>query len=234
MPSSASRNRIRLEEISPDVISEALLPLVGPERQRRIDEVIEARLQGLTLLIENLHDPHNGAAVLRSAEAIGITAVHVIEAAEPFRFSAEVTQGCEKWLEVHRHPSVEAAYGALRAAGHVIYAAAPDAEARFDDLDFTRPAVIAIGNEHAGLTPDAQARADVRFSLPMAGMTRSFNLSVAAALALASAARSRRQFLGAPGDLPPDVRARLRARFLAASVRDPEAVVARRLGQTTP
>lgn len=225
------RDPVDLEKIPPDVICDALSPLVGPERQRRIDDVVGARLQGLTLLIENLHDPHNGAAVLRSAEAIGITAVHVIEAAEPFRFSGEVTQGCEKWLEICRYASVEAGYGALRAAGYVIYAAAPDAEARFDDLDFTRPAAIAIGNEHAGLTPDAQARADVRFSLPMAGMTRSFNLSVAAALALASAARSRRQSLGASGDLSSDARARLRARFLAASVRDPHAVVARWLRQ---
>ena len=105
------------------------------------------------MVIENLHDPHNGAAVLRSAEAFGVQRVEVIESVEPFRFSSTVTQGCEKWLDVVRHRTLAAAVAALRADGFAIYAAVPGAAATVEDLDFARPAAVMIGNEHDGLRP---------------------------------------------------------------------------------
>src|SRR3954454_11279672 len=141
----------------------ALAPLLLDERRARIDEAVAARLGGLRLVIENLHDPHNGAAVLRSAEAFGIQRVDVVEAAEPFRFSPAVTQGCEKWLDVVRHKTLASAVAALRADGFALYAAVPGAATTVDDLDFARPAAVMVGNEHAGLSPEAQAAADVCF-----------------------------------------------------------------------
>src|SRR4029077_18838580 len=108
-----------------------------------------AALGGLGMVIENLPDPHNGAAVLRSAEAFGIQRVDVIEAVEPFRFSSTVTQGCEKWLDVVRHKTREACVEALRRDGFVLYAAVPGAEASVEDLNFARPAAVMVGNEHA-------------------------------------------------------------------------------------
>jgi hypothetical protein len=84
-----------------------------------------------------------------------------------------------------------------------------------------------VGNEHAGLSAEARAAADVAFEIPMAGMTRSLNLSVAAALVAERAAALRRRALGAPGDLDQAAQLALRARFYAASVRGAAAVVAR-------
>src|SRR3954454_17974610 len=104
----------------PATILAALSPLLLDERRARIDAAAAARLGGLRIVIENLHDPHNGAAVLRSAEAFGIQHVDVIETTEPFRFSATVTQGCEKWRDVARHANLDAALGALRAGGFAI------------------------------------------------------------------------------------------------------------------
>jgi tRNA (guanosine-2'-O-)-methyltransferase len=216
-----------LEDIDPEVICAALAPLIADERRQRIDAVVEARLAGLTLVLENLHDPHNGAAVLRSAEAFGLQEVHVVETVEPFRFSADVTQGCEKWIDLRRHPTLGSARDSLRAAGFALYAALPGAAAALGDLDFARPAAVLVGNEHAGLSAGAREAADVCFAIPLAGMTRSLNLSVAAALVLEHAAARRRQALGLPGDLDPAARLRLRARFYAASVRGAAAVVAR-------
>ncbi|HEY6476378.1 MAG TPA: hypothetical protein VI456_07320, partial [Polyangia bacterium] len=69
-------------------------PLLLDERRARIDVAAASRLGGLRVVIENLHDPHNGAAVLRSAEAFGVQRVEVIETVEPFRYSSTVTQGC--------------------------------------------------------------------------------------------------------------------------------------------
>ncbi|HEY4184743.1 MAG TPA: RNA methyltransferase [Polyangia bacterium] len=221
----------RARAAEPHAICEALAPLLGEERRRRIDAIIEARLSGLTVLVENLHDPRNGAAVLRSAEAFGLQTVHVVEAAERFRFSADVSQGCEKWMDVERHATFAAAQARLHAAGFVLYAAVPDAKTTLDELDFARPAAIVVGNEHAGLTADAIARADVPFSIPMLGMTRSLNLSVASALIVSHAAARRRAALGRPGDLDEQARDLLRARFYTASVRGAEGVVARHLAE---
>jgi tRNA (guanosine-2'-O-)-methyltransferase len=212
----------------PGAVCATLAPLLLEDRRARIDAAAAARLGGLRVVIENLHDPHNGAAVLRSAEAFGVQRVEVIESVEPFRFSSTVTQGCEKWLDVVRHETLAAAVAALRADGFAIYAAVPGAPATVEDLDFARPAAVMIGNEHDGLTAEAIAAADVRFGIPMAGMTRSLNLSVATALITERATQLRRRALGRPGDLDPDAVLALRARFYAASVRGAEVVLARR------
>jgi tRNA (guanosine-2'-O-)-methyltransferase len=211
----------------PARVCELLAPLLLDERRARIDEAAESRLGGLRILIENLHDPHNGAAVLRSAEAFGVQRVDVVESTEKFRFSSDVTQGCEKWLDVVRHPTLAGALAAQRAEGFALYATVPGAAATIEDLDFSRPAVLLVGNEHAGLSAEAVAAADVRFGIPMPGLTRSLNLSVAAALVLERAAARRRAALGRAGDLDDAAVLRLRARFYAASVRGADAVLAR-------
>ena len=173
-------------------------PLLLDERRARIDAAAASGSAGCGWCIENLHDPHNGAAVLRSAEAFGVQRVEVIESVEPFRYSTTVTQGCEKWLDIVRHTTLAAARGgAARATGS---SSTPRCRARrvaLDDLDFSRPAAIMVGNEHDGLTAEAMASADVRFGIPMAGMTPSLNLSVAAALIVERATTLRRRALGA-------------------------------------
>lgn len=215
--------------IDPATVCRALEPLLADERRARIEATVSTRLAGLTLLIENLHDPQNGAAVLRSAEAFGIQTVHVVEAAEKFRFSSDVSQGCEKWLDIERHPTFGAARARLHVAGFKLYAAVPNARVSLADLDFSGPVAIVVGNEHAGLTDAAISGADTRFSIPMDGMTRSLNLSVASAITAFHGATRRRAALGRGGDLDPDACLRLRARFYAASVRGAEQIVERHL-----
>jgi tRNA (guanosine-2'-O-)-methyltransferase len=213
--------------LAPADVCAALEPLLLAERRARIDAAAATRLSGLRVVIENLHDPHNGAAVLRSAEAFGVQRVEVIESVERFRFSSTVTQGCEKWLDVVRHRSLAEAMVGLRSDGFAIYAAVPGAGATLDELDFSRPAAVMVGNEHEGLTSDAMAAADVRFAIPMFGLTQSLNLSVAAAIIVSRASALRRQALGRDGDLDEAAVLALRARYYAASVRGAEAVLAR-------
>ena len=214
----------------PAAVCATLAPLLLDDRRVRIDAAAAARLGGLRLVIENLHDPHNGAAVLRSAEAFGVQRVDVIESVEPFRFSSVVTQGCEKWLDVVRHPTLAEAVAALRADGFALYAAIPGAAKTVDELDFARPAAVMIGNEHVGLGSEAVAAADAVFGIPMPGMTRSLNLSVAAALIVERAAQLRRRAIGRDGDLDDAAVLALRARFYAASVRGADVVLARATG----
>ncbi len=218
-----------LAAVDPTVVCAALSPLLLDERRQRIDDAVAHRLGGLRVAIENLHDPHNGAAVLRSCEAFGVQRVDVVESIEPFVAVAAVTQGCEKWLDVVRHRRIDDYLRVLRDDGFALYAAVPGAAASVDQLDFGRPAALLFGNEHAGLTPEAVAGADAAIAIPMSGMTRSLNLSVAAAILTQRAAELRRRALGRSGDLDDAAVLRLRARFYAADVRGAAHVVQRTL-----
>jgi tRNA (guanosine-2'-O-)-methyltransferase len=213
-----------------DVIA-ALEAQLTDERKARIDAVLAARLGGLTVVLENLHDPHNGAAALRSIEGFGLTELHVVESAEPFRFSSTVTQGCEKWIELSRYKTFAAAAAALHARGFRLYAAVPGAPISLADVDVAHPAALVFGNEHAGLSDAAIAACDASFSIPMTGFTQSFNLSVSVAVCVHDASRRRRAALGAAGDLDLQERARLRAKWYALSMdrRAAAGIVARHL-----
>lgn len=206
-----------LERERPVDVIEALSPWVGDERRARLDHVLGQRLGGLAVVVENLHDPHNGAAAIRSLEAHGVQALHVVEAAEPFRFSPRVTQGCDKWIDVVHHATFADGARALRARGLTLYAAVPGARLALEEIDVSRPTALCFGNEHAGLTPEAIAACDDTFGLGMNGFTESFNLSVSVALAVRDCARRRRAAVG-PTDLDEAERLRLRARWLALSL----------------
>jgi tRNA (guanosine-2'-O-)-methyltransferase len=188
-----------------------------PRRKARIDEVVARRTRGLTLVLESVHDPHNLAAVLRTAEGLGLQDVHVVEAPSGFRPSAAVTQGADKWLDLHRHREVEGCIRALRASGHRLFGSrltgdAVDVEA----LPFAEKLALVFGNEHAGLTEDFSRCCDGFFRIPMAGFAQSFNVSVAVGVSLATATLARRR-LGLGGDLSDAEQDALRRRFYALS-----------------
>lgn len=217
----------------PDAVVAALAPLVSPERAARIEAVLDRRLVGLTVAIENLYDPHNGAAALRSLEGLGIGTAHVIEGRGPFRASPAITIGCEKWIEIHRHPDVGSAAALLAASGMTLCAAVPGAGATVDDLPPLEPCALVVGNEHDGLSQEALAACHRRIEVPMHGFTRSFNLSVAVALLAARMAERRRAALGRAGDLPAEVRAKWRARWYAQDIRGAGKIVARYVSSET-
>jgi tRNA (guanosine-2'-O-)-methyltransferase len=225
----------RLVELhGPDVVVAALEPLLSSERKARFEAVLDARLAGLALVLENLYDPHNGAAALRSLEGLGIASAHVIEAAGPFRAAPAVTIGCEKWIDLHRHADVASARAALEARGMTLCAAVPGAGATVEDLPPLEPIALVIGNEHDGLTAQALAACSRRVEMPMYGFTRSFNLSVAVALLISRLAERRRAALGCTGDLPVEVRAKWRARWYVQSIRGSGEIIERHVSQLTP
>ena len=203
---------------------EALTPWLG-DRAARLDAVAAGRLYGMGALLEEFFDPHNVGAALRSCEAMGVPTVHVIIARYPFRVSTRVTQGCERWLEVHRHRSVEESVAALHAAGFHLYAAVPGAPLAVGDLPTDRKIALAFGNEHLGLSPRLRALADGEFSIPMHGASQSLNVSVSVAISLHAATEARRRALGRPGDLDDDALLRLRARYYASDVRGARGLV---------
>jgi tRNA (guanosine-2'-O-)-methyltransferase len=194
----------------------ALSLLLGPERAARLDEVAAARLSGLVVVLENLHDPHNGGAALRSCEAVGVQEVRFCGNLP--RFSERVTQGCEKWLNQFHDADVEATASALRARGFRLYAAIPGAAHPLESLDPLTPAALLIGNEHSGLTNRARQLCDLEFTISLHGFSQSVNLSVATALCVYTHARRRREALGRAGDLDAEALLSLRADYYTRSI----------------
>ncbi len=217
----------------PAAIVAALAPQTSDERAARIEAVLDARLCSMTVVVENLYDPHNGAACIRSVEAVGLTALHAIEGTQPFDYSRKVTIGCDKWVDVHRHPTFGACAAVLRGQGMKLYAAVPGADQSLHDLDMAEPAALVFGNEHDGLTDEAIAGCDGTFSIPMSGFTESLNLSVSVAVTVHTLAARRRRQIGKRGDLSDQERARLRARWYALGIRGLEGIVARYVSNQT-
>ena len=194
-------------------MSEELLELVLPERVERMDWVLDRRLVGLTVLLEDVHKPQNMGACMRTIEALGILDVHVIEHSAEFVPNPKVTRGCHKWMRLHRHPSAGDAVRALKADGFRILATSPHATATLEDLDFSTPAALCFGNELDGMTDELMSLCDETFKIPMFGFSESFNISVSVGICLHAAAAARRAALGADSDLTPDQRAALRVEW---------------------
>ena len=167
-----------------------------PRRRQRIRTVLARRQPDLTVVLEDVHDPHNASAVLRSCEAVGVLTVHLVyvhETPPQGSFSRTVSGSAAKWLQLVRHRSIAECYAALRADGFVILATAlNEASVNLYATDLTRPVALVFGNEHRGVSSQAIAGADGSLVIPMMGMVQSLNISVACAVVLYEALRQRR------------------------------------------
>jgi tRNA (guanosine-2'-O-)-methyltransferase len=160
-----------------------------------------------------------------------LTTLHVSESAEEFRYSPGITIGCEKWIDVVRHPDFDTCAQTLHQAGFCLYAACPDAEYDLESIDPSRPTAVVFGNELQGLSDRARSLCERSVVIPMHGFTQSFNLSVSVALTMYRLAARRRHSLGRSGDLDDKKRDLLRARWYALGVRGAEAILARFRGK---
>ena len=189
--------------------------LLLERRKARIDQVVAQRVRGLTLVLEHVHDPHNLAAVLRTSEALGLQDLHVVASPKGFRPSQAVTQGADKWLDVHKHAGAAACADELHRQGFRILGSRLEGNAiDLAALPFGERLALVFGNEHAGLSAEFAERCDGFFRIPMLGFSQSFNISVAVGITLATAMRRRRE-LGLGGDLTAPERDELRRRFYA-------------------
>lgn len=163
-----------------------------PERFQRIRAILARRQPDLTVLLENVHKPHNLAAVLRTADAVGLYRAHAVVPDRSVRTSLVSASGAHKWVEVEQHESIDEAIAVLSRRGLRILAAHPDADAvDYRSVDFTEPTAVLFGQELDGLSAGALAAAAVKIRVPMAGFVASLNVSVAAAVVLFEAMRQR-------------------------------------------
>ncbi len=198
-----------------------LTALVLEPRQQRIEEVVAGRTRSFTVVLDRLEDAFNMAAVLRTCEGMGVQDVHVVRNPETsFSPNRRVTQGCDRWLDIHRYDDFASCARTLKAAGFrvLVSHAGPAAQSLFD-LEFSARTALVFGNERFGVSDEVLSACDGTFWIPMRGFTQSFNVS-AAVSASVTAAMGWRARHGIPGgDLSEVERATLRETFLKRSVK---------------
>ncbi len=156
--------------------------------------VLARRQPDVSIVLEDVHDPHNVSAVLRSCDATGVFDVHLVyDVDQPPELSTGVAAGTQRWLQTTHQASIVACYDALRDQGQTIYATTLAGEALdLYEVDLTTPCAFVFGNESRGLSAGAIQAADACIRIPMMGMAESLNISVACAVILFETMRQRR------------------------------------------
>ena len=164
-----------------------------PEREAKIRRVLSLRQNDLTLVLANIHDPHNVSAIYRSCDAFGVARVHLYYTDTAFPSLSRRSSGsARKWVETIRHRSLDDLAATLRNQNMQILSTSCSPAAKpLDAYDFTRPTAVIMGNEHSGVDQELADVADGEIYIHMYGMIQSFNVSVAAALLLSEASRQR-------------------------------------------
>jgi tRNA (guanosine-2'-O-)-methyltransferase len=195
-----------------DGVVRVLGPMVQDARRRKLEQVLEGRLACVTVLLDSPHDPHNGAAILRSCDAFGVQELHVIPKSESFLASNVVSKGAERWVDVVEHPDALSAAVRLGSRGFELIATHPQGELVPEDLARLDRVCLVLGNERDGISTELSDRAGRSVRIPRVGFVESLNVSVSAAILLRAATHGR------PGDLDSAARQRLLARGLYYTV----------------
>lgn len=176
-----------------------LSSMITNERWNRFQKVLAERTQYLTIVLENIYQPLNASAVLRSADCFGIQNVHIIENHNEFHPDREVAMGSSRWLNIQRYNKTENnslnCIKKLKKEGYRIVATSPHInDCSLHDFELSKgKTALFFGTEMEGLTDIVLQEADEHLKIPMYGFTESVNLSVAAAICLQHLSHQLRQ-----------------------------------------
>lgn len=165
---------------------------VLPRRYHRLCDVLNRRQTDLTVLLEDVHKPHNFSAIIRTCDAVGVFSAHGVYTEGDVPAFSETAKGSQKWVNIHTHPNLETAVHHLKQQNFTLYAAhLTDQAVDYRRLDYTQPTCILFGAEKWGVSAKAMQLVDQAIYIPMLGMVQSLNVSVAAAVILFEAQRQR-------------------------------------------
>lgn len=175
-----------------------LYQFITDDRKERFEQVLQNRTRHLTVVLEDIFQPHNASAVLRSCDLTGVQDVHIIENNFMFDINPDVVMGSTKWLDIHRYNEEEfntpAVIEQLKSKGYQIVATCPHRDDYTPEtLPLDRPVALFFGTEKTGLTDYVLDHADQYVRIPMVGFTESFNISVSAALLVYTLTRRLRE-----------------------------------------
>ncbi len=170
------------------------LTIMTPNREQKIADVLIKRQLDITVGLENVHDPHNISAVLRSCDAVGVQEVHVLNEAapRPRKYGRKTSSGSVRWVDVNYFRECDNFLNAIRSRYQKVYALSSDFSAKsIYEIDLTGSVALLFGNEKDGLSKKMLEAADETLLIPMTGMAASLNISVACAVTLYEACRQR-------------------------------------------
>lgn len=212
-----------------------LQDLLSVERIEKINSNVKNRTRHVAILLENIFQPQNASAVLRSAECLGIQDIHVVENNNQFEVNPEIAMGSAKWLTIHQYNSqpqnTVSAIQKLKKDGYRMIATMPhENECTIENIDLSKPTVFMFGTELTGLSDEAIALADGFVKIPMYGFTESFNISVSTALVMQTVAiRLRKSDI--PWQLAENEQQELVLEWCSKSVKTPDLVIERFFSQ---
>lgn len=161
-------------------------------RFEKFKQVLRQRQHDMTLLTDEVHKAQNVSAVLRSADAVGIPQIHMVQPERGRLVYPHTAGGSSRFTGVTLHPDIKTGMDTLRARGMALYAAHWSERAiHYRDADFTRPFALIMGAEKKGLSDYAAEHADEHLTIPIIGMVESYNVSVAAGIILQEALHQR-------------------------------------------
>ena len=165
-----------------------------PERINRLESVLNKRQPDLTVVLENVFDPHNISAVMRTCDAVGIQDIYILNHKIPphRKWGAKSSSSAAKWLSIHQFTDARECFNELRKHYKKIYTTHLSSDAvSLHELNLTEPVALVFGNEHSGVSEEIIAMADGNFIIPQVGIIKSLNISVACAVTLYEAFRQK-------------------------------------------
>lgn len=164
---------------------EQLLQYVTKNKQDKMLAVLKNRTRYVTIVLEDLFQPHNASAALRTCDIFGVQDVHVVQAHYQFKAVDTISMGASKWIDVTSHTSISDSITALKKEGYRIVATSPHLQSySLSDLPLDQKTALIFGSEQTGLSQAALSQADIFVKIPMFGFVESFNVSVSVALCL--------------------------------------------------
>lgn len=164
------------------------------ERRIKIEKVLSKRQNDLTVVLENVFDPHNISAVMRSCDAVGIQEIFVLNTKIPRheKWGVRSSSSAAKWLTVHQYSDANECFSTLRQRYDRILTTHLSSDAvSLYETDLTQRIALVFGNEHAGVSDEILAMSDGNFIIPQVGMIQSLNISVACAVSVYEAFRQK-------------------------------------------
>jgi tRNA (guanosine-2'-O-)-methyltransferase len=166
-----------------------------PERTERLNAVLSKRQLNITIVLENVADPHNISAVMRTCDAVGIQEIYILNTVIPKhkKWGAKSSSSAAKWLTIHQFTDVKSCFEALRKNYQKIYTTHLSTDAvDLYDINLTENVALVFGNEHSGVSDELIGLADGNFIIPQVGIIKSLNISVACAVSVYEAYRQKK------------------------------------------
>jgi len=193
-----------LTQYTPEKVIEVISEHLTDRRKERIELLLNQRIQSIHVAVESPVDIHNALAIVRSSEALGVNNVHIIDWKKKRNQGRQTMKGSQRWSSVRYHKDIDNFLERIESKNLILAGACVESSVKLEELPVDRPICLLFGNEHEGLSSQALERCAIRYTIPMFGMSESFNLSVSAAISLYSLTRRKRENLGSPGDLSPE------------------------------